>query len=157
MTDQTDTALSNPGFDDRAVSWRPFAGFDGLYYHLLHVDHQAGVVDMLMKFDPNMRCVPHRHVGPTKTLVLAGRHSLYDPSGGDPAPRISRGPGGFGANPGDEAHIEGGGPDGAVILLMMTAVDGKVYEILDQDGAVTRVITLDDFQRGLDKQARQAA
>lgn len=144
-------------FDDRTIAWRPFAGFDGLYYHLLGVDHAAQVVDMLMKFDPDTKCVPHRHVGPTKTLVLEGEHSLFDPAGHDPVATSVRPAGAFAANRGDEAHIEGGGRDGAVILLMMTAVDGRVYDILDEDGTVVRQITLADFQRGFEKQQRAAA
>lgn len=145
-------------FDDRAIEWRPFAGFEGLYFHLLNVDHDAGVVDMLMKFDPNAKCVPHRHVGPTKTLVLEGSHRQFEPTGADDTPTTLREAGGFGANTGDETHIEGGGPNGAVILLMMTAVNGAVYEILNDAGNIERIITLADFQRGLDKQRlRQAA
>ncbi|WP_417517166.1 cupin domain-containing protein [Minwuia sp.] len=143
-------------FDDRTISWKPFAGFEGLYYHLLSVDHDAQVVDMLMKFDPHAECVPHRHVGPTKTLVLEGAHSLYDAVKDHGPANTTRTASGFGSHRGDETHIEGGGPDGATILLMMSAVDGVVYEILNDDGSIDRKITMDDFQRGLERQ-RQAA
>ena len=59
---------------------------------------------------------------------------------------------------GDETHIEGGGPEGAVILLSMTAVDGVVHEIRDDDLGIDRTISLDDVRRGLEKQrlAREA-
>lgn len=144
-------------FDDRTIAWRPFAGFDGLYYHLLSVDHEAQVVDMLMKFDPWAECVPHRHPGPTKTLVLQGEHSLYDPVPDHGPANTTRQASGFGANRGDETHIEGGGPDGAIILLMMTARDGVIYEILNADGSIHRKITMDDFQRGYEKQQKAAA
>ncbi len=143
-------------FDDRTITWKPFAGFDGLYYHLLSVDHDAQVVDMLMKFDPHAECVPHRHVGPTKTLVLEGAHSLYEPVKDHGPANVTRTASGFGSNRGDETHIEGGGPDGATILLMMTARDGVVYEILNDDGSINRTITMDDFQRGLDRQQQAA-
>jgi len=140
-------------FDDRTITWKPFAGFEGLYYHLLSVDHQAQVVDMLMKFDPHAECVPHRHVGPTKTLVLDGEHRLFDPVADHGPATTTRLASGFGSNRGDETHIEGGGPDGATILLMMSAVDGVVYEILNADGTIQRTITMDDFQRGIERQA----
>ena len=39
-------------FDDRDIDWALFAGFDDLWYHVVHVDHAAGQVDMLMKFGP---------------------------------------------------------------------------------------------------------
>jgi len=143
-------------FDDRNITWKPFAGFEGLYYHLLSVDHDAQVVDMLMKFDAHAECVPHRHVGPTKTLVLEGAHSLYEPVKDHGPANTTRTASGFGSNRGDETHIEGGGPDGAVILLMMSAVNGVVYEILNFDGSIDRVITMEDFQRGLERQQKAA-
>ncbi len=143
-------------FDDRTITWKPFAGFEGLYYHLLNVDHDAHVVDMLMKFDAHAECVPHRHVGPTKTLVLEGAHSLYEPVKNHGPAHTTRTASGFGSNRGDETHIEGGGAEGATILLMMTAVDGVVYEILNEDGSIDRTITMDDFQCGLERQQQAA-
>ena len=137
------------------VAWRPFPGFDGLYYWVLSVDRSTDVVDMLMKFDPNAKCVPHRHVGPTRTLVIEGEHILFEPE--DPTAATSRKIAGqLGTNDGDERHIEGGGPNGAVILLTMTAVDGVVYEIFDDSLTLDRTITLDDFERGLRKQQAPA-
>ena len=145
-------------FDDRDVDWALFAGFDDLWYHVVHVDHEGGHVDMLMKFGPNARCVPHNHVGATKTLVIDGEHHVWHLNGPDPeTPKVKR-PGTYSVNDGDEVHQEAGGPAGAVILLMMRERDGRVYDLLDDAGAVARTITLADFQRGLDKQeARKAA
>ncbi|WP_416899189.1 MAG: cupin domain-containing protein [Minwuia sp.] len=144
-------------FDDRRIDWASFQGFDGLHYYILSVDHEDQVVDVLMKFDPHAECVPHRHVGPTKTLVIEGVHSLYDPTPDHGPAKVVRHAGGFGSNRGNESHVEGGGPDGAVILLMMSAIDGKVFELLDPDGSAYRTLTMDDFQRGLDRQIERAA
>lgn len=145
-------------FDDREIDWALFAGFDDLWYHILNVDPRAKTVDMLMRFAPNACCVPHNHVGPTKTLVLDGEHHVRHLNGPNPdTPKVKR-PGTFSTNDGNETHLEGGGPDGAVILLMMQEAGGRVYDLLDSDGNVERTITLADFQRGLEKQrARQAA
>ncbi|MEQ9641848.1 MAG: regulator [Alphaproteobacteria bacterium] len=148
--------MSDYRFDDRNVTWRPFPGFEGLYYFVLDVDDDRQLVDMLMKFDPHATCVPHRHVGPTRTLVIDGEHRIIETDG--ETIRDRRPAATFSRNGGDETHIEGGGPDGAVILLSMTAVDGVIYEILDETASkIDRVITLADFKRGLEKQRRQAA
>lgn len=135
------------------VAWRPFPGFDGLSYHVLDVDRGRGLVDMLMRFDPDARCVPHRHVGPTRTLVIEGEHQMFAADGSSGQPTDRRPAGTFSTNDGDESHIEGGGPEGAVILLSMTAVDDVVYEIMDPELRVERTISLADFERGLAKQA----
>lgn len=145
-------------FDDREIDWALFAGFDDLWYHVVHVDHAAGQVDMLMKFGPGGRCVPHNHVGATKTLVIDGEHHVWHLNGPDPETAKVKRPGAYSVNDGDEIHQEAGGPAGAVILLMMRERDGRVYDLLDDAGNVERTITLADFQRGLDKQdARKAA
>ena len=152
------TTRSEYKFDDRAIRWAPFRGFEGLDYHVLAVDHARGHVDMLMRFAPNQNCVPHTHVGPTKTLVLEGEHRIYHPAAAGDARCTVRPAGTFAANDGDETHYEGGGPQGAIILLMMTAKDGAVYDILEAfDGAVERKIMLDDFQRGLLRQQANSA
>ena len=145
-------------FDDREIDWALFAGFNDLWYHILNVDRDAESVDMLMRFAPQARCVPHNHVGATKTLVIDGEHHVWHLNGPSPdAPKIKK-PGTYSANDGGEVHQEAGGPAGAVILLMMKQADGRVYDLLDDAGNVARTITLDDFQRGLDKQqARKAA
>ena len=149
------TSPSSFRFDDRNVRWRPFPGFDGLHYFVLDVDDEGGLVDMLMRFSPHTKCVPHRHVGPTRTLVIDGEHRIFSPDAAKDAIEERRPAGTFTRNRGDEAHIEGGGPHGAVILLSMAAVDGVVYEILDERQAVARTITLDDFRRGLENQGRE--
>ena len=151
MTPSTTSAPAAPSTVSANVAWRPFPGFDGLYYWVLSVDRTRDVVDMLMRFEPNAQCVPHRHVGPTRTLVIEGEHILYEP--GDCSIEVSRKSAGqLGTNAGDESHIEGGGPAGAVILLTMTAIDGVVYEIFNDDLALERTISLEDFERGLRKQ-----
>jgi ChrR Cupin-like domain len=146
-------------FDDRDIHWLPFRGFEGcLDYKLLKVDEARGQVDLLMRFAPNQNCVPHRHVGPTKTLVLEGEHRVYRPSIGGGVSCSIRKAGTFSSNEGDETHFEGGGPQGAIILLSMSAVDGNVYDILDElGGAVTREIRLADFRRGYERQEHSAA
>jgi len=139
-------------FDDRNIQWRPFPGFEGLYYWVLDVDDRRGLVDMLMRFEPDARCVPHRHVGPTRTLVIEGVHRIYSAEDGGRTLEHARPAGSFATNSGDETHIEGGGPEGAVILLSMTGVERTVYEIFDDAMTLQRTITLDDFRRGLAKQ-----
>ena len=68
----------------------------------------------------------YTHVGVTKTPVLEGEHRIYrpGPDGALGAPDI-RPAGTFSENRGDETHVEGGGPDGAIILLSMQAVAGE--------------------------------
>ena len=143
-------------FDDRYIRWRPFLGFEGLYYWVLDVDDDRLMVDMLMRFEPHAKCVPHCHVGPTRTLVIEGEHRIFAPDSAKEVLEHARPAGSFARNSGDETHIEGGGPDGAVILLSMTAKDGTVYKIFNEDLTLDRIITLADFKRGLAKQQAAA-
>jgi len=142
-------------FDDREIDWSLFAGFDDLWYYVLEVNQAAQSVDMLMKFAPGARCVPHNHVGATKTLVIDGEHHVWHLNGPNPETPKIKTPGTFTSNDGGEMHQEAGGPDGAVILLMMKEVGGRVYDLLGDDGKPERRITLADFQRGIEKQQRR--
>ena len=56
---------------------------------------------------------------------------------------------------GDESHIEGGGAEGAVILLSMEAKNGQIWETYNEQLQVDRVSMPADFRRGLRKQATQ--
>jgi len=143
-------------FDDRNIQWRPFPGFEGLYYWVLDVDDDRQLVDMLMRFEPHAKCVPHCHVGPTRTLVIEGEHQIFAPDSRTEVLEHARPAGSFARNNGDETHIEGGGPDGTVLLLSMTAKDGVVYKIFNADLTLDRTITLADFKRGLAKQQAAA-
>jgi len=144
-------------FDDRNVRWLPFRGFEGLDYHLLKVDEASGQVDMLMRFAPNQDCIPHRHAGATKTLVLEGEHRVYESDQAGGVACSVRKAGTWSTNEGDETHYEGGGDQGAIILLMMTAANGTIYDILAElGGEVSREITVDDFQRGYARQQSRA-
>ena len=63
-----------------------------------------------------------------------------------------RPPGFFGSNEGDHLHSEQGGAEGAVVHLSMTAVDGVIWEVLDDAGEVVSTTTLADFKRVLERQ-----
>ena len=138
-----------------AIPWQPFPGFDGFYHHVLDVDRERQLVDMLMKFDPGSKCAPHRYVGPTRTPVIEGDHLLVDSA--DPSKLISnRSAGTFSTNNGDEIHIEGGGHNGTFILLSMTAVNEEIYEVFGSDMMLKRLINTADFERGLKKQLKRS-
>ena len=143
-------------FDDRNISWAPFRGIVGLHYHLLEVDEGRQQVDMLVKFAAHARSIAHRHVGPSRTLVLEGEHRIYQPGAGE-GPSQVRAAGAFAIDQGDETHAEGAGPRRTIILLSMQAIDGRVWELLDDGLKVTRQITLADFRRGMEKQRARAA
>ena len=134
------------------VNWIEFPGFTGLYYNVLEVDKGDDSVELLMKFEPGVRCIPHRHIGPVKTLVLEGEHLIYKVD--DPEELVDSRPAGtFTTHNGDESHIEAGGDQGAVILLSMTSIDGDIWETYDEDLRVDRVSSTNDSERGLRKQA----
>jgi len=143
-------------FDDRRIDWGPFAGFDDLWYHILDVDTARQSVDMLMKFGPGARCVPHNHVGATRTLVIDGEHHVWHLNGPNPKHAKIKLSGTFSCSDGGEMHQEAGGPKGAVILLMMQQREGRIYDLLDENGAVERTIDLENFRRGLEKQQARA-
>jgi 2,4'-dihydroxyacetophenone dioxygenase len=152
----SDTLRPTCRFDDAAVTWRPFPDYDGLSFWVLNVNETRQKVDLLFRFAPGARCPVHRHVGPTDTFVLEGEHRTYELT--DDGWRLDqeRPPGTFAPSEGDHVHYEQGGPEGAIIALAMQAVDGVIWEVLDDEGAITDITTLADFRRALDRQEAAA-
>lgn len=144
-------------FDDRLIAWRPFRGPAGLSFWVLNVSEGKQHVDILFKLDPWARCVPHRHVGPTTTLVIEGEHRTYAKAGHGWTLDQVRPPGTFVSHDGDSTHIEEGGEIGTVILLSMRAVNGVIWEVLDYEGQTLESTTVNDFVRARDRQIAVAA
>lgn len=139
-------------FDDRAVTWRPFRGPEGLSFWVLDVSGARGHVDILFKLDPFARCVPHNHVGATTTLVIEGEHRTYAKNGDDWVLDQVRPPGTFVSHDGDNVHVEEGGEEGAIIHLSMQAVNGVIWDLIDEQEVVTESTTVNDFLRAFDRQ-----
>ena len=84
-------------------------------------------------------------------MVLEGEHQIFDVADADLLVD-SRPAGTYSTHNGDEAHVEGGGPEGAIVLLSMESVDGEIWETYNLDLAVDRVSLASDFRRGIEKQ-----
>ena len=139
-------------FDDAHVTWRPFKGFENLSFWVLGVNDARQQVNLLFRFAPLARCPIHRHVGPTDTFVLEGEHRTFGRAGTEWVLEEVRPPGVFSATEGNHLHFEQGGAAGAIIQLSMKAVDGVIWEVLNDDISVASVATIDDFRRVLDRQ-----
>ena len=150
-------ALARPQnrIDDSAISWRQFPGYEGLYFWVLGVNEARQKVDLYFRLAPNARCPAHRHVGPTDTLVVEGIQRTWALDDGEWRLDQVRPPGTYASNEGDHLHSEEGGPEGAIVLLSMAAVDGVIWETRGEDGSGESVTTLDDFKRALDHQDRR--
>lgn len=141
--------------DDSAITWRQFPGYEGLYFWVLGVNETRQKVDIFFRLTPGARCPAHRHVGPTDTLVVEGVQKTWRWLGdGQWEPDAERPAGTFAANEGDHFHSEEGGPEGAIVLLSMEAVDGVIWETYDELGKELIASTsLADFQRVLSRQS----
>ncbi len=139
--------------DDRAITWRQFPGYEGLYFWVLGVNETRQQVDLYFRLLPGGRCPSHRHVGPTDTTVVEGEHRTWALVDGEWELDEVRAPGFFGGNEGDHLHSEEGGPEGAIVALSMQAVDGVIWETFDDDGVLVDTALLADFARVLERQA----
>ncbi len=139
--------------DDSAVTWRQFPDYDGLFFWVLGANDLRQQIDLYFRLAPGARCPSHRHVGPTDTLVVEGEHRTWSRSdAGEWTLDEIRPAGTFASNEGDHLHSEEGGPEGAIVKLSMTAVDGVIWETFDDDANLTDVATFEDFARALQRQ-----
>ena len=134
------------------IGWKTFADLPGFTYKILHVDVDRREIDMLFRFEPNGMCFHHRHLTPVTSIVLEGEHVVkeYDSDGNE---RISVRPTGryTVSESGGDAHIEGGGENGAVVLFNFRGADDHIYDIMDEKLNVVREVSIHDFKRAFDE------
>ena len=67
-------------FDDHNVSWQTIEVIDA-QIHVLAIDDEHGIVDVLIRFQPNMPGKLHQHLCEFSTLVLQGELQFQRPDG----------------------------------------------------------------------------
>jgi hypothetical protein len=138
------------GFATADIQWTRLLDSERFKYPIdywiaiLGVHPQEGRVDFLSKWEPNAYCHFHRHLGPTTILVLEGEQHVVESSATETIHKIRK-PGHFARNPGPDVHMEFGGPEGAVVFFSMQAVDGKLFDVLGDEGRVLRTVTIEEF------------
>ncbi|MGD0076784.1 MAG: hypothetical protein ABSD31_21015 [Candidatus Binataceae bacterium] len=132
-------------FDTSNIKWKDFIT-EGCYYRILNVDPALQTAEMLLKFDPGCLCVFHRHIAPTTSLVLEGSLYVKEQTASGMVETI-RPAGTFTVGAENEVHIEGAGDDGVVAYFSMRGKDDHIYDLLNPDLSLRRVVTLQDFAR----------
>lgn len=145
--------MAGHGFDDRNIAWRTIEGFDHFAYHILSVDEEARIVDLLFKFAANQRIVLHRHMADYRTLVLQGELRIYRANGELKEVRpvgsyVSSAAGG-------EPHTEGGGDCDAIVFFTNRNVRGPIYEIFGPDNETVATFGIPEFKALMDAQTPQ--
>ncbi len=148
-------AMARLAFDDRNIVWRTVEGFDHAAYHILSVDEDARIVDLLFKFAANERIALHRHAAAYRTLVLQGELRIYRPNG---ELKEVRPVGSYVAGKaGGEPHTEGGGDQDVIVYFTNRDIDGPVYEILDEHHRVVAIFGIPEFKALYEAQSSCAA
>lgn len=140
-------------FDPQATEWRRITDPDekafliDFEYSLLGYDAENGRLDMLLRFPDNGgHCRRHRHIAATATLVLEGEQHLTETLPDGSTKTVVRKKGNYALAESDAApHMERGGPEGATVLLSMSAPDGRLFEYFDEDMNSIRILTIKEY------------
>jgi hypothetical protein len=141
-----------------AFEWRRVEGAPGrpwtVRYDLcvLGHDRDAGTLDLVIRFDDQGGgCQPHRHVSATSVLVLSGEHHVDEVQPDGTILQKIRPTGTYHLSVGDAlAHTERGGPQGAVVFFSHHSDDGRLYEMLDEQGDVELTVTVESLAASWD-------
>ena len=139
-------------FDNENLKWRRFVGDDSFDYP---IDYEAsllsirddGHVDLLYRWAPNSYCHFHRHTAETTSTVLKGELHVetIDPDTGETLDTKVRKAGDYAHKEPGDVHMERGGPEGALVLFNLQAIDNSLAESLAQDGTVISESRFDDM------------
>ena len=102
---------------------------------------------MIVKFEPNARCLNHRHVARTMSFVLEGELHVIEKMPDGQTRKTVKPAGTFSADATNEVHIEGGGEHGVVVYFSMRGDSDHIYDFVNDDMSLRRVITIQDFYR----------
>jgi hypothetical protein len=130
-------------FDDKNIQWQQFGDFEYFVYCILNIDDKNKIVDVLFKLEANKQIFLHRHKALNHIFVVQGEHYMYEANG---EIKEIRSVGSYTPSPAkDEPHREGGGDEGAVILISIREADGILYEILDDEANLIGTLSLQDL------------
>jgi quercetin dioxygenase-like cupin family protein len=129
-------------FDDRNIRWQKLATFEHFVFAMLDVNEKKGLVDFILKFDPNQQIFLHRHTAHTNTLVVQGEHRLYEPNG---KLKEIRPVGSYTSSPPGEPHREGAGSETCVVYYSIRAEGDTMFEVLDDDLKIVGTLGMKDF------------
>jgi hypothetical protein len=142
-------------FDTSRIEWTriedPEAGYPCDYeMAVLAADPATGRLDLIVKWPPNSYCHFHRHVASTTILVVEGeQHIIEIRDDGSEGARKVRPAGTYAHSPGGEAHMEHGGPEGAIVFFALHSPDGRLFEMLDKDMNVLSSSTVEEMAQSL--------
>ena len=138
-------------FDTSKIEWTrvqdPDAGYPCDYeMAVLGADPALGRLDLIVKWPPNSYCHFHRHVADTTILVVEGEQHIIEinDDGTEGAHKI-RPAGTYAHSAGGEAHMEHGGPEGAIVFFAIQSADGRIFETLDKDMNVLVTSTVEEM------------
>ena len=108
----------------------------------------------MVKFEPNKKIFLRRHLALTNTLVVDGEHIIYEADGS--AVKDVRPVGRYTSSPAGDAHLEGGGDDGAIVHYIVRGDNDALFDVLNDDMSVAATLRTSDFKAVLEEQ-KQAA
>ena len=140
-------------FDDRNLQWHKLGDLEHFVFFVFDVDLERGLVDFILKFEPNQRIILHRHLALTNTFVVQGEHRLYEPNG---ALKEIRPVGSYTSTLPGEPHREGGGDEECVVFYSVRGNTDVLFELLDDNRNVVGTLTTRDFMEALEEQKKAA-
>lgn len=137
-------------FDQSNIKWNTVEGIDHIWYHVLDVDRDRKVVDVLFKFAANEKVVLHKHHADYSTFIIQGELRLYNAEGElteirPTASFVQKSAGGA-------PHTEGGGDQDCIAWFSNKGTDGVIYEILGPEGETVGNLGFSDFEALLKEQ-----
>lgn len=150
---ETIQSNSVSGFSTDNIEWIHLEGGDDFDFPIdywmavLGARPSEGRFDFLVKWEPDSYCHYHRHAAQTTSIVLEGEHHIVETSATETVHKI-RTVGHYACNPAGDLHMEYGGAEGSVVFFSVHTLDGKLFDVLDQQENVLLTATIENVMSG---------
>ena len=129
-------------YDFSKIAFQPFPGVAGLKAFIFDVDEERQILDAVFQFPANENVALHRHVSQTNMLILDGELIIFNEDGSQ---REARKAGQYFVGSRDDVHLEGGGPNGAIVFYSVRGHgDPNIIEVLGPDEQVLGTLSFSD-------------
>ena len=133
---------------ENSSHWQTYPSDDRFSYPIGYsgalIGHDGnGHIDLVYRWEAGKYCHFHRHLCEVRSTVIQGSLEVATFENGVEVSSTVRETGSYSHMPEGDIHMERGGPEGATVIFNLYAPDGRLTDMLDEQGNTLKTLTIE--------------